>query len=139
MTIVRRFCVLLALAFLATVSSNASGALVNKNMKAAKGEPLNAVVRSLELIADGKIDEWMETWCDKKSACAGNKHKARIMLKIARKKITKGCVKDDTVYVVQMTEKRDGRWMILTKCEDKRTVTFVLKKRGKDWKVKALS
>ena len=58
---------------------------------------------------------------------------------IAKKKLSKTCVKDDTVFVVQMTEKRDGRWMIITKCGDKRTVTFSLVKREGHWKVRAFS
>ncbi|MFP6684419.1 MAG: hypothetical protein VB934_06890 [Polyangiaceae bacterium] len=135
----RRIWVLCVVAFLAGLSGSASAKLVNKKMKAKKGTPLYAVTESLKLIAADKHDEWMEKWCDKKTACSGRATRARVMLDIAKKKITKGCVKKNKVYVVQITEKMNGKWMILTKCGDKRTVTFSLQKRDGKWKVRGLS
>ena len=134
-----RLCIGLVVACLVGIPGSASAKLVNEKMKAKKGTPLYAVTESLKLIAADKHDEWMEKWCDKKTACSGRATRARIMLDIAKKKITKGCVKKNKVYVVQITEKMNGKWMILTKCGDKRTVTFSLQKRDGKWKVRGLS
>ncbi len=139
MMMVPRLLMMMMCGVLLCMTSLASADLVEKKMKAEKGEPLYAVTQSLQLIAKGKIDTWKEKWCDKKSACSGNGNRARIMLNIAKKKITKKCVKKNRVYVKQITEKRNGKWMIITRCGKKRTVTFMLQKRDGKWKVRGLS